>query len=594
MVRRSAVRSDTAGASVHLPSATLGVTTGAGLLAQFTGNAGNPTAPAGYITDLTLNGTTAISVLCSGIQVGTIPLFQYSTLSGTGSITAGTLPQGVVGTLTNNTTTKTISLVVTGFTPLVWSGANEGIWDINVTTNWLLGGTPATYQDGASVCLFDDTAANGNVVITQPVSPGSIVFSNDSLAYNVGTSGSGVLGGTSGLTKTGAGTVILSGANSYTGPTVINAGTLQVGDGGASGMLAGASEITVGESGTLTYNSSTVINGVLNNISGTGTINKSGAQMGWTGSNIFSGTINVLSGKLAFSGSESEDGQPNVNIASGAVVSIGAEFAGGTATLGTITSSGGGIDCAFGATAGTRTLQVNQTANGVFSGPMTDSSSGRILALTKTGPATLTLAGTNTITGGMIVSDGSLILSGRLINNSMVTVNSGAAFGGSGTVVGTVSFAEGSIATNIVGAPLTVDILDMAGNASMSVATAAPVSQGDYPLIHYTTLSGSGQFTGLHVGGAGLASGATANVVVTNSAIVLSVLGGIPGPANITYTLNGSQLVLNWPTSQGWLLQSNSVSVASPSFWYDVSGATPPFTNTVNPATPAVFFRLKN
>ena len=167
----------------------MGSTGGAGLLAQFSGNSGNPTTAAGFITNLTLNGATPVSVLCSGIQAGTIPLFQYSTLSGAGSITAGPMPQGLVATITNNTATKTISLIVSGFAPLVWSGAHGNNWDINVTTNWLLSATPATYQDGAPVCLFTDSAVNGNIVITQTVSPGSVVFSNNSLAYNLGTSG---------------------------------------------------------------------------------------------------------------------------------------------------------------------------------------------------------------------------------------------------------------------------------------------------------------------------------------------------------------------------------------------------------------------
>ena len=67
-----------------------------------------------------------------------------------------------------------------------------------------------------------------------------------------------------------------------------------------------------------------------------------------------------------------------------------------------------------------------------------------------------------------------------------------------------------------------------------------------------------------------------------------------PSPTNITtYTLSGNQMVLNWPAGQGWLLQSNSVSVAASNSWFSVSGATPPFTNTINLAIPEVFYRLK-
>ena len=532
--------------------------------------------------------------MCNGIQVGTIPLFQYSTLSGTGSITTGTLPQGVVGTITNNTTTKTISLVVSGFTPLVWSGANSSIWDINVSTNWLLGGTPAAYQDGASVCLFDDTAVNGNVVLTQAVSPGSILFSNNSVAYTVGTSGSGALGGTAGLTKAGTNTLILSGVNTYLGATLISAGTLQLGDGGTAGSLATGGSIQVDAGATLVHNRSDTAGFGSQNISGSGTLNKigSGDGPGLTGTNTFSGQINIQAATLGLVGSESENGQPSVYVAPGARLAIGNGFNGGFATIGNLTG-GGNVNASYTAGAGTRGLQVNQTTDGTFAGAIADGTSSRLIALTKTGPAVLTLTGTSTYTGPTAVSNGTLIVNGA-ISSSAVAVEAGATLGGSGVVAASVSFASGSSATNNVGAPLTVGTLDMAGNATMNVATAAPLSAGDYPLINYTTLTGTGQFTSLNVGGSGLASGATANVVVGANSVYLSVVGGAPIATNITYTFNGSELILDWPAGQGWLLQSNSVNVANPSSWYNVSGATPPFTNAINPATPAVFFRLKN
>ncbi len=586
--------SDAPGASVNLPSATFGVTTGGRLLAQFTGNTGNPSGPAGYITNLTLNGSTPVTVSCAGLQIGTIPLLQYSTLGGTGAITTGTLPQGVVGTITNNTTTKTISLVVSAFTPLAWSGANSSIWDINVSTNWLLGGTPTAYQDGASICLFNDSAVNGNVVITQAVSPGSIVFSNNSVAYNVGTSGSGALSGATGLTKAGTNTLILSGTNTYLGTTLISAGTLQVGDGGTAGSLPTGGSVQIDAGATLVHNRSDTAGFGSQNISGSGTLNKigSGDGPGLTGTNTFSGQINIQTATLGLSGSESENGEPSVYVAPGARLAIGSGFNGGFATIGNLTGWGD-INASFNSGAGTRGLQVNQTTDGTFAGVIADGTSSRLVALTKTGPAVLTLTGTSTYTGPTAVSNGTLIVNGA-ISSSAVAVEAGATLGGSGFVVASASFTDGSIARNNVGTPLTVGTLDMAGNATMNVATAAPLSAGDYPLINYTTLTGTGQFTGLNIGGSGLASGATASVVFTGSAVALSVVGGAPIATNITYTFNGSELVLDWPAGQGWLLQSNSVNVANPGFWYNVSGATPPFTNTINAATPAAFFRLTN
>jgi hypothetical protein len=66
-----------------------------------------------------------------------------------------------------------------------------------------------------------------------------------------------------------------------------------------------------------------------------------------------------------------------------------------------------------------------------------------------------------------------------------------------------------------------------------------------------------------------------------------------PSPTNITYTVSGNQMVLNGPAGQGWLLESNSVSVAASGSWFSVSGAAPPFVITMNRTNPSVFYRLK-
>jgi autotransporter-associated beta strand protein len=81
-----------------------------------------------------------------------------------------------------------------------------------------------------------------------------------------------------------------------------------------------------------------------------------------------------------------------------------------------------------------------------------------------------------------------------------------------------------------------------------------------------------------------------------NSAGILAVSGGTPLPASITFSqISSTKLVLNWPAGQGWTLQSqtNSLSNGLGTNWVNVSGATPPFTNTINSANGSVFFRLK-
>jgi len=80
---------------------------------------------------------------------------------------------------------------------------------------------------------------------------------------NASTLYSGALGGTGGLTKAGSGTLTLSGANAYTGTTIVSAGSLIVNgnQSAANGVLNVTSGATLGGSGVI--GGATTISGVL-------------------------------------------------------------------------------------------------------------------------------------------------------------------------------------------------------------------------------------------------------------------------------------------------------------------------------------------
>ena len=110
-----------------------------------------------------------------------------------------------------------LSLIITVFCSkslsaanIIWSGTNGTIWDTNSTINGSNEGVPSRFLTSDSV-TFDDTAANGNVMISGTVQPASVIFNSNSLAYTLG--GSGRIAGTTSLLKSGIDTLTITNTN---------------------------------------------------------------------------------------------------------------------------------------------------------------------------------------------------------------------------------------------------------------------------------------------------------------------------------------------------------------------------------------------
>ncbi len=121
-------------------------------------------------------------------------------------------------------------------------------------------------------------------------------------AYRLDTAGQSVTLGTdlasSGgtLTKLDSGTLTLTAANSYSGATTIEAGTLQVGNGGTAGTLGGSGAIT--NNGTLAFNRSDEVT-LARGVTGSGSLTQAGGGTTiLTGSNTYAGTTTISAGTL--------------------------------------------------------------------------------------------------------------------------------------------------------------------------------------------------------------------------------------------------------------------------------------------------------
>ncbi len=255
---------------------------------------------------LTLNGTIAGGSAGSGASIasaltktgaGTLLVNGNNTgYYGSVTISAGTLQLGSATAL-GNTSSGTLTPNNRSYSPLL---VNGGSLDIN----------------GQTTALGNITLASGSIV-DSGATPGTLT--GYSFNLESGTVGAalvddpipGQLSNSVDLYKTTSGTVILTGNNSYTGATQISDGTLQIGDGHASGTL-GTANVTLGGalpagfagtvgSGTLAFDRSDSVS-VANAITGTGDV----VQMGTgsttlTGTNSYTGNTNVNKGTLVIS-----------------------------------------------------------------------------------------------------------------------------------------------------------------------------------------------------------------------------------------------------------------------------------------------------
>jgi autotransporter-associated beta strand protein len=236
--------------------------------------------------NLTFSGSLNIIVRGSIMPAGTYQLIKYTgALTGTPPGTALALPSGVTASLVNDTANNSIDLdVTTGniATQVSWRVGN-GVWDINTTSNWNnRADNPATYVDGDGV-IFDDTATGSppiTVTLNTIVNPADIIANNSAKSYII--SGSGAINGTNYLTVQGSGTLTLSGANTYTGGTILNSGQLNINNGGNSSSSA------IG-TGTLTITGGTIDNTSSSDV----TLAPNNAQ-NWSGNFTYLGSANNL------------------------------------------------------------------------------------------------------------------------------------------------------------------------------------------------------------------------------------------------------------------------------------------------------------
>jgi fibronectin-binding autotransporter adhesin len=356
----------------------------------------------------TLTGVTVTNTNWD-IQAGTLSIGSDSTLGGGTNVTldGGTLETTAAFntsrnvTLTSNGGTLqtdddlTISSVVAGAGMLSKSGAGtltlsgtntygggttvlSGVLSISSDTNLGAGGGAINLNGGT----LENTAAFTTTRNIAVGNNGGALQTDDDLTVT------GVISGSGALTKLGSGTLVLTGANAYTGGTTISAGVLEGDTSSLLGAITDNAALVFNQTNDGTYSSA---------IGGSGVLTKLGA-----------GTL-ILSAANTYSG--------------GTIISAGTLQGDTTSLQGNITNNAA--------------LIFNQISDGTYSGVVSGSGT-----LTKNGAGVLILDGASTYTGNTIVTAGTLEVGDANSPSASiggdVAVDGGATLRGHGSIDGDV------------------------------------------------------------------------------------------------------------------------------------------------------------
>jgi autotransporter-associated beta strand protein len=313
----------------------------------------------------------------------------------------------------------------------------------------------------------------------------------------------GSINGAAAVSVSSIGTVVLANNNGYTGGTTINAGTLQVGNGGSSGSLyiVGA----IANYGTLVFNTS--------------------GSFAYSGAGLISGSGNVVvqgGGLIKATGNNTYTGWTRIDTNSTFQPREGQD---GFLVSSVVTNNG--------------TLRfVSQDATFIYGGPIVGSGKVQIGA-NAFAVGVITLTGTNTYTGGtfiggntLVLGDGSTPGAGALAGNVIFTNN----FPASQDIARTITFNRpddftfsGTITTNFSTPQNYLGIVQQNGAGKLTLTGTN--NYGGRTVINSGTIQvGNGGSTGA----IGFGPVTDNSALIFNRAGSLTVSGAISGGGSLT------------------------------------------------------------
>jgi autotransporter-associated beta strand protein/T5SS/PEP-CTERM-associated repeat protein len=388
---------------------------------------------------------------------------------------------------------------------------------------------------------------SGAIVTPGIVNDGEIVANfTDVLTLAANISGLGTLG------KSGTGTLILTGNNTYSGGTTVTGGlinfaaaanlgtgTVTLNGGGLQWAAGNTSDISaqlaVIGSGGATFDT----NG--NNVSFAAALSGSGGLTKAGGGTL---TLNGING---YTGGTTVNGGILRLVTGASLVSTGAlavnggtfDLNGNNQTVTALSGTGGGI------TLGSGTLTAGDSANTTLAAAISGTG-----GLIKQGSGVLTLTANNTFSGGTILNAGGLVVNGSLASG--VTVNGG-------TLQGTGSIGALAVNSGVVAPGNSIGTLTVNGNFTQGGGS-----------VYQVEVNAAGQGDRINVNGAATINGAAVQVVAqpgtyarNTTYTILNASGGVNGAysgvtsnfdfafltPSLSYDANNVYLLLFQPTN---------------------------------------------
>ena len=459
---------------------------------------------------------------------------------------------------------------------IVLGGGTYGAWNTGGSMNW---SGNATIQ------------ALANFTINVPTTLGAGGGTLDSNGFS-GTF-SGNISGNGSLTKIGAGTVTLSGTNTYTGGTTINAGEISISSdnniGGPSSPITfngGLLQITglvntTFDTHTVNWssfnggfdlsNKSSVLT-ISQNISGTGSFMVGGAgTVVLTGTNTYTGGTTLLGGELSIPTDASIGGTTSKITFNGGVLQINGTQSNIDSHVVNWSTFSGGFDIV--SPANTFTVSSAIGGSGIF---------------TKAGAGLLILNNANTFSGTTTISGGTL-----RINNALALQNSTVAITGSGASldINHLNATLGGLSGN---QPLDLEntTLTVGNNAANSTYTGAISSTGGPGALVKVgagelTLGGNNSFGNTTISAGDIR--ATSNDALGTGTVTINVLTGLELATGVTLPNNivaspGTNEFVAVPDTNATATLAGNVSITGSANQYRLgiagSGATLTLTGT--------------